>query len=205
LQANHEHQIEPISTCFDCRLSEIDPGSPGCHTLPNGDPGYPDDPAVAICTVAQLTEDEREALENSDYVATECIFFNPRPVGKCSCCGKEIEAHEYTWRLYAHGEYDNLAVCSTACKRNQELKEHIWRWQVEIMRWKACTGQTIDIWRSYCPCCHLELFPFSLRWTVTESGALYCYCPHCEQEVKPKEICQIIRVKKPYRECIKKP
>ncbi len=49
-------------TCFECRNAEIDGpnptglvhhgravGDPGCHTLPNGDPGYPLTPAEAIC------------------------------------------------------------------------------------------------------------------------------------------------------------
>jgi len=60
-------------TCYDCLLAEIDPGDPGCHTLPNGDPGRPEIPA-SIIGCPRCSEDH-EGIDPLD-----CEMFRPRRV-----------------------------------------------------------------------------------------------------------------------------
>ena len=53
--SNYQHDDEGESWVVDIDYTVI-PGSPGCHTLPNGDPGYPEDPATVELTAYRVKE-----------------------------------------------------------------------------------------------------------------------------------------------------
>lgn len=55
---------------------EYDPGSPGCYTLSNGDPGYPPDPPSVDDIIAKLagTDEEFELSEDQLKTATELLI-----------------------------------------------------------------------------------------------------------------------------------
>lgn len=59
-----EAEIEGLG---DCTIHyDYSPGRPGVHTLPNGDPGYPDDPAELEVTVVQIEGCEFDAFVFSE-------------------------------------------------------------------------------------------------------------------------------------------
>lgn len=85
-------------TCFDCRVAEIDPGCPGCHTLPNGDPGWPDDPAVAMCMDPLASELEQEFMDivyETNQAISAAVWKNTKELRNC----KPEEAMKLTYRM----------------------------------------------------------------------------------------------------------
>lgn len=58
-------------TCFNCRYADIYPGTPDVFYLPNGDPGYPGDPAEAMCTdplAASLAEEYEDLIDTLQHL-----------------------------------------------------------------------------------------------------------------------------------------
>lgn len=61
-----EAEIEGLGDCTICY--DYSPGRHGVHTMPNGDPGYPDDPAELYVTVVQIGSCEFDAEVFSEAV-----------------------------------------------------------------------------------------------------------------------------------------
>jgi hypothetical protein len=75
-----------IKNCFVCKHSEIDPGSLGCHTMPNGDPGYPSDPATTTCLhpEASIMEEEfYDIIADTERAIRNIIFRNSLEYHNC--------------------------------------------------------------------------------------------------------------------------
>lgn len=73
-------------TCFDCRNAEIDPGAPGCHTFSNGDPGYPPEPAVAMCMdplAAKMAEEYDNIQNEINRAIDKAIWKNTTELMNC--------------------------------------------------------------------------------------------------------------------------
>ena len=196
-----------IPSCFDCEEAEIDPGDPGCHTLPNGDPGWPGEPASVVGCKFMGDEYWEDEDNKGPEDARTCSHFKPRMIEKCGVCKEPINQPAYYWNTMAPGEYESVPVCSHRCEVNLFLKESIYRWKDELRAWKLKTGQLEEYSVFYCPCCELELQPFTdfTSWWIRESsGILMCYCEHCEQEVRPEERGILIRHQMSYREALTK-
>lgn len=73
-------------TCFDCRVAEIDPGSPDVFYLPNGDPGYPGDPAYAMCMdplASQMADEFEEILTKMERAKLDAVWINTSELKNC--------------------------------------------------------------------------------------------------------------------------
>ena len=187
-------------TCYDCLLAEIDPGEPGCHTLPNGDPGWPGSPA---CFVGCPYSDGDEDCEAEPKI---CEHFQPKMIERCQVCKAPINQPRHIWQGFASGGWEPVPVCSSKCATNHFLKESIYRWHDDILRWKMNTGQLEEYTLFYCPCCEIELQPFTeeTSWWISDStGTLYCFCHHCEQEVRPEDKLILLEHKISYAEAKK--
>jgi len=123
-------------TCFACHFAEIDPGYPELHSFPNGDPGYPGEPAMAICT-DPIGNPLLDAMENlpreidellaihgveMESVAAVCKKFSPRiRSGVCPVCEKQFEYEVWPERLMVPNRDcqggDDQRCCSEDCVR----------------------------------------------------------------------------------------
>ena len=189
-------------TCFDCTLADIDPGDPGCHTLSNGDPGWPGSPACVEGCPRFNDYDGEDPFETLDPLT--CPLFKPRMVEMCQVCKAPINQPAYSFPGFVSGEWEAVPVCSHKCAINLYLKDNIHRWHGEIRDWKLRTGQLEEYQLWYCPECQIELQPFTddTSWWISDNGRLYCHCDHCEQEVEPHETYILLPHKMSYSEAI---
>ncbi len=98
-------------TCFDCIHARIDSGTWGSYYTPP-------EPAMAECQNKEVDVNLLEEHEwNETIMPSLCGHFQPRLVGKCSNCGKEINTPEWSWTLWAYTIGDAMPVCSEECKR----------------------------------------------------------------------------------------
>lgn len=118
-------------TCFDCRIAEIDPGDPGCRTFSNGDPGYPPEPATAICTdplagkMAEEYDDIQHGInqaisriiwENTDDVIHNCKPGEGTKIGynlKAKMC-RDLTTYE-DFAPYCPMFHQRMMICQS-CK-----------------------------------------------------------------------------------------
>jgi len=109
-------------TCFDCKLAIITRGYPDTRL----DPGMPDmvEECNAIDENGKLEEIKESVEYNEDKLPELCGQFQPKMIEKCcnNNCSKEINAPEWSWKLWAHTLYDSIIVCSEECKKNVEDK-----------------------------------------------------------------------------------
>jgi len=92
-------------SCFDCQWAEIELGIPGCHTLPNGDPGYPDDPDVCYCMdplAGKLAYEFETLLVNINSHILKAVWANCLELRNCD----PKDAKNLTFEIRSKIAYD---------------------------------------------------------------------------------------------------
>jgi hypothetical protein len=98
-------------TCFDCVHALISPGTVGDYY-------NPPEPPMAECQNEEVDEKLLEENEWDEKVMPSlCGHFKPRLIDKCHNCKKEINAPEWSWKLWANTIWDYMPVCSEECKK----------------------------------------------------------------------------------------
>ena len=102
-------------TCFDCQLAKISKGYPDTRY----EPGMPDmvEECNAIDPDGKL-EEIKESVEYRENLLPElCGQFKPIMINKCEYCKKEINAPEWSWKIWAMTMYESIPICSEECKK----------------------------------------------------------------------------------------
>ncbi len=101
-------------TCFDCITANIIRGTAGNYYCPP-------EPDEAECLNESVNENLFEENDyNEDIMPSICGQFKPKMIEKCFCCSKEMNAPEWSWKIWAGTLYDCVPVCSEECKHNVE-------------------------------------------------------------------------------------
>jgi hypothetical protein len=124
-------------TCFDCRVAGIDPGSPDVFYLSNGDPGYPGEPAYAMCRdpmASQMADEFEEICTEADRAIRNAIWKNTAEYNNCEP-GEEMRLpfnikQSIEYRLRTHSDFapfcpmfqQRTYICQ-CCKKEYPINE----------------------------------------------------------------------------------
>lgn len=101
-------------TCFDCKYAKCFLGSFGSRL-------DPPEPAFAECTITKYLPQEVQdwkpgKKEECEMVADICPRYEPLPTGICIECKGVITSPLSLWHLWVGGPFEELPVCSEACR-----------------------------------------------------------------------------------------
>jgi hypothetical protein len=113
--------VREEKSCFNCKHAAICEEDPGCWSLPNGDPGWPGEPAhLEECKCLEVPQELFDADDwDEESLPDKCGHYDPIMVEKCVKCDKPINQPRYSWEWWAAG-YDSQPVCSKECKDKWE-------------------------------------------------------------------------------------
>jgi hypothetical protein len=102
--------MDTKKSCFNCKNAIKSAGFAGTRL-------DPPEPPEADC---QCTDVPEYLLELSEP-AEKCGWYDPELIKKCDECGKEMNAPEYLWEIWAYG-WDRIPCCSHLCKAKAQGK-----------------------------------------------------------------------------------